>query len=196
MKFRVVRVAADVIDGKIRCEIFVEPNEVAGLQYAFYINKNGSRIHTEWYSDRSVFEYEIGSSPGYYQVQGFARIFGQEVTESAKSNPLFVNATKVDGRQRLSQDSVAAVCLLEGECWKFPAIFYPGPGDYLFVLLPSATDRSKYSLPAFSRWTWAAQGIFPGKALCVADPTLELSDELKLSWILGDKKIMPRKSWR
>lgn len=54
--------------------------------------------------------------------------------------------------------------------------------------MPSAVDRSKSTLPAFNRWKWAIEGIFPGSVLCISDPTLELHDELELSWCLGTKE--------
>jgi hypothetical protein len=44
------------------------------------------------------------------------------------------------------------------------------------------------TLPVFSRWTWATKGIFPGNVLCVADPTLDLSPDLGLGWMLGKKE--------
>jgi len=76
--------------------------------------------------------------------------------------------------------------LLHGQYWKYPALYYAGKGQQrLFVMLSAATRRSEQRLPVFNRWTWAETKRFPGHVLCVADPTLELHDEMNLGWYLG-----------
>ncbi|GIX24536.1 MAG: hypothetical protein KatS3mg122_1767 [Caldimonas sp.] len=181
---QVLKIRAELSGSTLRCEIVISGEEDPELEYAFYINRNDRRIHTRWYQKSRLFDYDTGFVSGYYQVIGFVRGRGGAV-QSAKSAPIFAHPIEIDEGAISVFGDEGSVYLLRGERWKFPAIFFPGEANSLFVLMPSAVDRAKVSLPVFSRWTWAAQGIFPGKVLCVADPTLELNRDLQLGWCLG-----------
>lgn len=154
--------------------------------YAFYVFKNDVRVNARWYSDDSSFEYDTKGVPGYYRIVAFVK-FADDTTEIVKSAPLFVNAMPVDADAFPQADPAAGAYLLKGKTWDFPCLYYPGADDALFVMMPSAVERSKIVLPAFNRWTWAAQGVFPGHTLCIGDPTLELDDEMCLGWCLGSR---------
>lgn len=183
---KIKEIQADLIQGKINCTILLN-EDLENTQFAYYIFRNGERIHISWYSPNSSFNFDTEGVPGYYWVVGFVKFNGESV-ENAKSKPIFANPVEVspDDFPLANKDSIAFQ--LKGETWDFPALYYPSKSESLFVLMPSAVDRGKMVLPAFSRWAWAAEGLFPGHALCIADPTLELNENLRLGWLIGNKE--------
>ena len=44
----------------------------SGLQYAWYVYKDGVRVYTKWYSARSYIDYAI-TADGSYRVVAFAK---------------------------------------------------------------------------------------------------------------------------
>lgn len=67
----------------------------------------------------------------------------------------------------------------------FDFVFFPARSKNLFVLCPSAITPGKSPIPHFYRWTWAAQGLFPGNVLVVSDPTFSLDPRLRTGWFFG-----------
>jgi len=66
-----------VIDGRvlsteITCDQYAFSRDI---EYAFYVNMNGMKIHTQWYSNSNVFTYELDSDivKQAISVTGFAR---------------------------------------------------------------------------------------------------------------------------
>lgn len=169
------------------CETILNAPDEKSPQFAFYVFRNEKRIHTAWYTKSSAFEFDTNGTPGYYRVETFVK-YGDGTVEITKSAPIFANPVEI------STDSLPAVSiqevtyLLKGKTWDFPALYYPNESKALFVMMPSAINRQKMILPVFSRWTWALKGIFPGSVLCIADPTLDLDDQLQLGWLLGNKE--------
>lgn len=179
-------VSAQVVDQKLVCRASLAAPVDPAPTYAFYVYRNDERVHVRWYSKDDSFEYDTAAVPGYYRVTAFVK-YQDGSTEDMKSAPLFVNALPVTAEEFPKADPSAVAYLLKGETWSFPCLYYPGLEDALFVMMPAAVDRSKIVLPSFSRWTWAKKGAFPGHAICIADPTLELGEEMRLGWCLGKK---------
>jgi|GEM_PF-1872039 len=155
-------------------------------QFAYSVFRNGERIHAQGYSANPTFRVGIKAEPGLYRV--LAQFRGSNGNAIKKySNPMFlfpVVYTLGDSSRKLQPEERAL--LLHGQCWKYPALYYAGREQQrLFVMLSAATRRSEQRLPVFNRWTWAEMKMFPGHVLCVADPTLELHDEMNLGWYLG-----------
>jgi hypothetical protein len=123
--------------------------------------------------------------PGLYRVLAFLRTRGATFKKS--SNPVFLYPVIYTlGHVFKSPNPEERTLILHGPNWRFPALYYAGKEQQrLFVMLSAAIDRTKHSLPVFNRLTWAEAGKFPGHVLCVADPTLELHDAMKLGWYLG-----------
>jgi hypothetical protein len=69
-----------------------------------------------------------------------------------------------------------------------PAAFAPGAGRTLTVLFQGAVDRARTRLPIFQRLRFQSQ-MNVGPTLVVADPTLDLSTELRLGWYLGTEDL-------
>ena len=158
-------------------------------QFAFYVFRNGERIHIQGYSPNPTLRLCIKSEPGLYRV--FAFLLTPHGTKITKySNPLFLHPVVYTLEQAIQKHQPnERTLLLQGQYWKYPALYYAGkPQQPLFVMLSAATDRIKQSLPVFNRWTWAQAGKFPGHVLCIADPTLELHEDMQLGWYLGTDK--------
>ncbi|MFM5817777.1 alpha/beta hydrolase [Aeromonas sanarellii] len=155
------------------------------VKFAFYIFKNEQRIHISWYSENPVFHFDTQGAPGYYRVVAFLKN-DNDLVENSKSSPIFSNPTIINNDNLSEIDNQGVAYLLKGDFWDFPALFYPNENKSLFIMLPSAVDRAKMTLPVFNRWTWADKGVFPGNMLCISDPTLTLHHELQLGWLLGD----------
>lgn len=154
-------------------------------QFAFYVFRNEVRIHSQWYGSAPFMRFDTKEEPGLYRV--FVFLLTPEGKKLTKySNPVFVNP----GTFTLDAPRIPTpgerVLQLQGPRWKFPALYFNSGHERLFVMLTAAIDRTKHTLPVFNRWTWA--GKFAGHVLCVADPTLELDDRMKLGWYLGTEK--------
>jgi hypothetical protein len=155
-------------------------------QFSFYVFRNGERIHTQWYSANPVLRFCIQAEPGLYQVLVFFLTpDGQAIKKYSNTVFLYPIVYSLEHAFKRPQ-SEERTLLLSGQYWKFPALYFDGKEQQrLFVMLSAAVDRAKYRLPVFNRWTWAEMKKFPGHVLCVADPTLELHDEMNLGWYLG-----------
>ena len=158
-------------------------------QFAFYVFRNGERIHIQGYSPDPTLRLCIKSEPGLYRV--FAFLLTPHGTKITKySNPLFLHPVVYTLEQAIQKHQPnERTLLLQGQYWKYPALYYVGKEEQrLFVMLTAAIRRSEHSLPVFNRWTWAQAGKFPGHVLCIADPTLELHEDMQLGWYLGTDK--------
>ena len=155
-------------------------------QFSFYVFRNGERIHIQSYSPSPALRVCITVEPGLYQVVVFFLTPNGE-TIMKYSNSLFLYPVEYSlGCAVMRPKPEERTVLLSGQYWKFPALYFDGKGQQgLFVMLSAAIDRTKQRLPVFNRWTWAQMGKFPGHVLCVADPTLDLHDDMKLGWYLG-----------
>lgn len=183
---KIEQVTISAVNGILSCTITFSNISEFDPQFAFYIYRNQERVHVEWYSSDCTFDYDTNGLPGCYWVSGFAT-FGKERKDKVNSKKIFLNPLEVTTDQFPAADENACYYLLKSNSWNFPALYYPNEAKSLFVLLPSAVDRQKSSLPAFHRWTWADSGFFPGNVLCISDPTLTLHEDLKLGWMLGNK---------
>jgi hypothetical protein len=154
-------------------------------QYAFYVFRNGERIYMQWYTSDPEMRFDTKGEPGLYRILAF---FGAPSGKknSKYSNPLFLHPVTyrlgAGVRKPLPEERTL---LLQGNHWKFPAVYYAGKEQQLFVMLSAAIDKRKHTLPVFNRWTWAEMRKFPGHVLCVADPTLELHEDMNLGWYIG-----------
>ena len=58
-------------------------------QFAFYLFRNGKRIHTQWYSSNPAIRFRIQAEPGLYRVLVF--FLSPNGSRSTKySNPMFL----------------------------------------------------------------------------------------------------------
>ena len=57
-------------------------------QFAFYLFRNGKRIHTQWYSSNPAIRFRIQAVPGLYRVLVFLSPNGSRSTKY--SNPMFL----------------------------------------------------------------------------------------------------------
>lgn len=181
------KVSISAHDGIITTGISLTSDSDQNPEFAFYIFKNYVRIHTEWYSKSSEFVFDTQGQPGCYHVQAFAKISEDNILQG-NSSSVFLNPLKVTPESFPNAHQDAVAYSLKGEHWTFPALFYPSETNALYVLMPAAVNRKKSLIPAFNRWTWAKDGVFPGNVLCVSDPTLELHDDLEIGWCLGRKE--------
>src|SRR5262245_58520045 len=61
-------------------------------EFAFYIIRNGERIHTQWYSPNPALRIGVQAEPGLYQVKAFFRLRDGKTIEKF-SNPAFLYPT-------------------------------------------------------------------------------------------------------
>jgi hypothetical protein len=167
------------IDGRLKCHAVGAP---AGAELAFYVLRNGKRVHASGYSSNRGLGVNVG--PGYYQVECFTRM-PDGATVRVSSAPIFSQPLTVTPDEFPNADHSRTTFTLRGERWDIPALYFPGQQSTLYVMLPAAIDAKRVGQPSFSRWTWAHKGIFPGNVLCISDPTLDLHPGLRLGWMLG-----------
>ncbi|WP_321920723.1 hypothetical protein [Burkholderia sp. BCC1998] len=174
-----IRFDSDVVTFKVTHE----SGDKEDIKFAYYLHKDGDRIHVEWYNDSPEFSFKTNGEPGYYRATCFIRASdGTAVMKT--SRPVFLNPDIVTDGDVQGKDLKSAFVFMSDN-WEVPMLYYPSTENKLFVLTPSAVDRVTHQLPIFTRFTWAAQGLFPGKVLCISDPTLALHDQLELGWCLG-----------
>ncbi|MFC7465341.1 heparinase II/III family protein [Brachybacterium sp. GCM10030252] len=68
-----------------------------------------------------------------------------------------------------------------------PFALDPADGDTLTVLFHGAIDRGRTRLPIFQRWRFQTE-MGAGPTMSIADPTLDLSADLRLAWYLGTEE--------
>lgn len=179
-----IRVDASLENGILTGEIAADAP--AGARYAFHVLRNDERIHVRWYSPDRRMQLPVDDQPGIYKVVGFMRV--------GREKPVRQHAPRIlrSGPPLGLKDIAAARGGIEGPLtvkakrFEWPCLFFPKADSRLFVLLSARVDRKTHKIPVFNRHLW--KGRFPGSVLCVADPTLALSDSLGLGWYLGDEK--------
>lgn len=153
-------------------------------EYAFYVYKNDIRIHVEWYQGKNTFRFDTYFCTGCYKIVGFIKNANNDI-ETVSSKYLFLNeiALPVADADSLYD---SGQYMLKGKLnWQI--LYFPHELKRVFVLCPSAVqNRDKISLPVFHRWMWALRGIFPGNVICLSDPTLSMSHDLRIAWCMGD----------
>lgn len=168
-------------DGRIlSCKI---ENDNPNNRFAFYVNLNGKRIHTQWYSKNSLLTFDCSSKAGYYRVTAFKKDASDQITFK-NSPPVFISLG-ITPPEQFGIENEASAYLIRGRNWDIEALHYPGESKRLFIMLPSAINRQKITPPAFNRWNWAQNGHFPGHVICFADPTLKIDERMLLGWCLG-----------
>ncbi|MCS0630974.1 hypothetical protein NX786_16705 [Telluria mixta] len=177
-------VAAEMNGTQLSCRVTLQEGLESKVDLAFYVFRSETRVHVKWYSKDSSLEFDTEGHPGYYRVAVFAKRADGTV-EVVKSVPLFMNPLQVTADEFPEADPDKRAYLVDGGFWKCPIMYYPASNKKLFVMMPSAVERWRVRLPVFSRWTWASKGTFPGHVLCIADPTLEMHDDLGIGWCLG-----------
>lgn len=65
-----------------------------------------------------------------------------------------------------------------------PFALDPAAGETLTVLFHGAIDRGRTRLPMFQRWRFQTE-LGAGPTMSIADPTLDLTADLRLAWYLG-----------
>src|SRR5699024_2072505 len=68
------------------------------------------------------------------------------------------------------------------------ALVCPAPGDTLTVMFQTAIDRARVHLPIFQRVRFQKE-LGAGPVVAFADPTLDMSRELRLGWYLGNEEL-------
>lgn len=151
---------------------------------AFYVFRNEERIFTQQYSTSHQIRFDTNGEPGIYRVLSFLRSSDGKIV-SKYSSPIFLNPRKISLIHPRKLQTEDRALQFEEASWKFSAVYFAGKCSKLFVMTTAAVERSKMTLPNFNRWTWAGAGKYPGHVLCVADPTLDLNEDMKLGWYLG-----------
>ena len=185
----------DVDDGALVARIEVHPS-VAGAEYAFYLQQDGKRVETRWYSSETHARFTTQPEAARYRAIGFVRRMGKADAQMITSVPLQRGTSQTGGwtvqRGELAEISemlpAAGSARLDvtvpGSPFEYQCLLIRKRGNRLFVIFGGAVpERSKAVLPRFSRFTWAPD--FPGPILCIADPTLLLGAQLRLGWYFG-----------
>ncbi len=168
--------------GSLKAEIELS-NNATNHEFGFQLFRNGEEINYQKQLKQHFFHFNLDSASGYYFVRAHVKD-NNGITDQRTSSPVFINPIHIDVYKFKSLNNHEAI-VHSGKDWEVPILFYPNEQDRLFVLTPSAINRSKSVLPAFTRFTWAARHFFPGKVLCISDPTLKLHNRLGLSWCMG-----------
>lgn len=171
-------------------------------EYAFYLQRNGERIETRWYTGEPFARFATRPDAARYRTVAFVRRAGRTEPEMIVSAPVQrTPARRALGRldgvpvRRIDVAQIGRVLRASGRLrldvgvpglpFDYQCLLLRKPGDRLFVILGGAVpDRSEAVLPRFSRFTWASD--FPGSVLCIADPTLLLGNRIRLGWYFGN----------
>lgn len=190
----------DAVEGILiaRIEIGVP---LPDMQFAFYLEHNGHKVETRWYTSNPTAKFATRPGEGRYRAIGFVR-------DGKKGTPVMVASKPIDGSGSpfkkgtlkvpvtcVGLDSINAA--LDGSgptrldvsagSYTYQCFASPPKGNSLFVMLGGLVpERHLITLPRFNRFTWADD--FPGTQLCIADPTLTLNDEIQLAWYFGSDR--------
>lgn len=150
-------------------------------EFAFYVYRDGERVHTEWYGDSSSFSYEIGGQASQVRVVGFAR-YPDGSTINSPSRYIFQFGVAIP-LEDIRLADVSGPRLIDAAGTPLHVIGKLDDRPLLFILLCGAISRGVVTPPVFHRWSWAER--FPGTVLAISDPTLMLSPEVELGWYIG-----------
>lgn len=194
----VVHLALD--DGALVARVDPRP-PVDGARFAFYLQRDGKRVETRWYSDEPSARFASPADASRYRVVGFVRRPGEAQAEMVVSASLHRavprgRGVRLDGLKvhEVEIGSLGDILHISGRLrldvqvpglpFTYQCLLLRKPGDRLFVVLGGAVpDRAEVELPRFNRFSWAPD--FPGSVLCIADPTLRLDDHIRLGWYFG-----------
>lgn len=168
-------------------------------EYAFYLQRNGRKVETRWYSDDPNAMFSTPLDDAQFRAIGFIRYKAEGSTRMAASRPVGKGGKSASSAalrsmpvQRVDVAGLAAA-VEKPEATRFDVasgsfeiscLLGPRKGDSLFVVLGGAVPvRESVTLPRFSRFSWAQD--FPGTILCIADPTLTLDPDIRLGWYFG-----------
>jgi len=154
-------------------------------EFSFYIHRNGKVIHKTPYGRSNFIEFDLMDQSGYYMISGFIRDSESGNSVYKNSTPILINPELFDKSTLPELGFLSKAMIFRIDGWDIPLLYWPSPKKRLFILTPSAIDRSKDSLPSFSRMTRAANQLFDGHVICIADPTLYLNEEMEIGWCLG-----------
>lgn len=163
----------------------VEDDEI--FEYAYDIFCNEEKIKFINYSRNNQFELDITNYEGIFKIWVFKKdLYGKITSEFSnsvfffKSNPLNYKNIREDllstGPKLFSLENVNLPCLYFKKIKQV---------KHLTILLSGFVNREKQSIPVFNRWSWSNK--FPGDVICIADPTLELDENIFIGWYVGSK---------
>lgn len=185
----------------LRC-IIDDPARAHDTRYAVYLQRDGERIAVRGYTGEPQAAFPGPHRAGSYAVTAFCHDVGTDARRKAHSTPLTITPPPASSRKssdipppelvesiemlpgRLRPDTIQRLDVRVGQFTYGLLTGKRRPGP-LFVLLRGAeAERGKHvKLPRFSRFSW--RDDFPGTVVCIADPTLQLDDDLKLGWYFG-----------
>lgn len=105
--------------------------------------------------------------------------------------PTFYRLPVIDHRDSFTLDPApaeAAIHTVDIGPFVLPVALQPDPGRILTVLFQGAVDRARVRIPIFLRWRYQLS-LGAGPTLAIADPTLDLSDSMRLGWYLGNDEL-------
>lgn len=176
-----------------------------GLEFAFYLVRNGVRVSSNWYSQDRISKFENSGVAGFYQARAFVRAVGgssESVTiidsdvfvqegppydlRCWNGTPVFECDASVDGAGLSLKDGIHRFRLDNG----YLDFLISGSdalavsGEAVLVCFSGAiSSRSGASAPFFSGAKLANSLGVP--IISVADPALGRSSLLKLGWYAG-----------
>lgn len=178
-----------MFDVKIRKNkniLIAEIEHVTGAyQYAFYLNKDGNRVATQWYSSASTIEFDCGNEAGIYSAVGFLKSEDGDI--KLKNSKSIIYGGDAINPEDLSTCELNGPYLVNSRGLKIPIIINHKEEKFLFVLFSGAIDRKRQEPPVFNRWTWRDR--FPGTVLCISDPVLEADPSIELGWYIGSDTV-------
>ncbi|MEZ2741878.1 hypothetical protein ACBP93_04470 [Paenalcaligenes hominis] len=155
--------------------------------FAFYIKKEGNIIcKSEYQSSRKFYFKSIGD--GHYSITAFIKN-SSGIREALKPRSIFV-FKEVESLSCIDTNDVAVEFWLGKwlyNCFLFSAREREYSGR-LFVLLSGAVNRERSQPPVFNRHKWAESEVFPGHAICIADPSVNSDGKIDLGWYVGDER--------
>lgn len=156
-------------------------------QYAIYVNLNGKKISTVWYQDEPNFEI-TAIDDGEYTFEVFIKDELGNITTYISNS--YANYKLIEEPETLPAElfEKKSFFIKKTKDSELHCFFNKGMDESsLFVLLTGAVNKTEpnYYYPKFDRWSWGEK--FPGSILCIADPTLNFSDDLNLGWYVGSK---------
>jgi hypothetical protein len=146
--------------------------------------REGIRIHTRWYQPEAEFSFDTAGQTGIYQMRRFRKLGEEMISEISQRVNMPGHAVPAD--ELFRDPGIRGLHLSAWRGHEVPTFHLRnGDDDLLIVLLSSAVKRARVTTPVFHRIGRAKENLYPGEVMCLADPTLELDDELGLSWYMG-----------
>lgn len=170
-----------------------------GSEFSFMVKYFGNEIvAARTFSNDNAISYNV-TNPGIYQVDAIIKS-GTSLTYTNLPYTYFSPKNTYDLHQKSDQvliDKVISRARTKSsiECFRadfnsqiHDFIYFPSHKQNLFVLCPSAIIRGKFPVPYFYRWSWAADGKFPGNVIVMSDPSFLLDPALRAGWLVGTRE--------